>query len=569
MGVFEVIGIGSIMPFISVASNPDNVIENPYLNLAYTFFRFESVEGFLFFLGSLVVILLLVSNSLRTVVTYLLKRYSAMRFHSLSLRLLRRYISQPYVYFLNQNSSDLLKNILGEVGVVINKVLVPTLEMATNIIICLFIVGLLVIVNPLLALLMSIVLSITYILIYMFVRKKLKELGSQRVEANRKRYKHTSEVLGGIKDVKLLGRESVFLDHFKEPSKRFVLNDAYSNVIAVVPRYALETIVFGGILLIVLYLMKVQGDFSNIIPIVSLYAFAGYRLMPAMQKIFRGITKLKYNLPIVDLLYNELNGLKEYPLPDRIMSINSLPIEKEIQLKDIEFTYPKSRERVIKKQSLTVKANTTVGLVGPTGCGKTTIVDVILGLLEPQSGELIIDGTKIKSNNLRNWQANIGYVPQSIFLIDDTVAKNIAFGVPDKEIDYEAIKKAASIANLDGFIENELDDGYDTLVGERGIRLSGGQRQRIGIARAVYHNPAVIILDEATSALDGLTEKAIMDAIHNLSHKKTIIMIAHRLTTVKECDIIHILDKGIIVDSGNFDDLVQRNERFRQMAEGI
>jgi ABC-type multidrug transport system fused ATPase/permease subunit len=222
----------------------------------------------------------------------------------------------------------------------------------------------------------------------------------------------------------------------------------------------------------------------------------------------------------------------------------------------------------VKDQSLTIKANTTIGLVGPTGCGKTTLVDIILGLLTVQAGNMYVDGIEITQENVDAWQANLGYVPQNIYLTDDTIAKNIAFGVPEDEVDFNAVKKAASVANLSEFVEKELERGYDTIVGDRGIRLSGGQRQRIGIARALYHDPSVLILDEATSALDGLTEMAIMDAIHNLSHQKTIIMIAHRLTTVKECDVIYVMDKGRIVDSGKYDELIQRNERFRRMAEG-
>jgi len=568
MGFLEVIGVGSIMPFISVASDPTIITSNIYLNKVYNLFGFMSEASFLFALGTAVIVFLFISNLARALVSYTVKRYAAMRNHYFSVRLLRKYISQPYVFFLNQNTSGLIKNTLGEVSVVVNKVLLPGLEMITNIIICFFIIGMLVFVDPVLSFLVVLILSVSYTLIYVVFRKILKRLGIERLAANTQRYKYTSEVLNGIKDVKILGRELTFLKLYEKPSKKFCINDAYNDIMGELPKYALETIAFGGILVMMLSLIKDQSDFSKIIPLISLYAFAGYRLMPAMQKIFRAITKLKYSAPVVDLLYDHMTNYENRPLNEKVTDFEKIKFNKEIVLDNIRFYYPGAQDPVIKKQSITIQANTTVGIVGSTGCGKTTLVDIVLGLLEPQEGNIYIDGVKITTENLHNWQANLGYVPQSIFLTDDTIASNIAFGVPPDEINMDAVLRAANVANLATFIEEELELQYDTLVGERGVRLSGGQRQRIGIARAVYHNPSVLILDEATSALDGLTESAIMDAIHNLSHKKTIIMIAHRITTVKECDVIYIMEKGRIIDSGKYDELIQRNKQFRQMAKG-
>ena len=568
MGFLEVVGVGSIMPFISVASDPSVIHTNEYLNYFYTLFSFKSVDSFLFTLGVTVAVFILISNLSRTGITYVVKRYSALREHHISMRLLTRYISQPYVYFLNKNSSELIKNILEEVRGVVKNILLPLLEAITNLVVCVFIVIMLVIVKPALAFIVAAVLSSSYGLIYYFARRKLIRIGNERLEANRLRFKYTTDAFGGIKNVKISGKEENFIDQFKHPSRIFALNEAYKDILGQIPRYGLETIAFGGMVLIILFLMKLEGDFNKVLPIISLYAFAGYKLMPAMQKVFRGITRLRYNSPVLDLVYADVKGLKKYSLPNDTIDIQQLTLNDKIDLKNILFLYPNSQKEIIKRQSLSIKANTTIGLVGPTGCGKTTLVDIILGLLTPQEGAMYIDGIKITEENYRNWQANIGYVPQTIFLTDDSIARNIAFGIPQEKIDMEAVEQAAEVANLDTFIKEELEEGYETIVGERGVRLSGGQRQRIGIARAVYHNPSVLILDEATSALDGLTEQAIMDAIHNLSHKKTIIMIAHRLTTVKECDVIHILDKGRIIDSGQYEELVQRNERFRRMAEG-
>ena len=329
-----------------------------------------------------------------------------------------------------------------------------------------------------------------------------------------------------------------------------------------------QSFAFSGIVALILFYIGGEGDLNSVVPVVGLYAFAGYRLMPAIQKMFQCIGNLRAYLPTIDILYEQLSDHekseyqfnKEPPAP--------LPFKSKIEIDSIRFIYPKSDEIVIRDQSLKIKAKTTVGFVGPTGCGKTTLVDIILGLLEPQSGGIRVDDVEIDESNILSWRRCLGYVPQSIFLADDTIANNIAFGTPKERIDQNAVVNAAKMANIHDFIQDELPKTYETVVGERGVRLSGGQRQRIGIARALYHNPPVLIMDEATSALDGLTEAAIMEAIHSLGHKKTIIMIAHRLTTVKECDEIFIMRKGVILDRGRYDELLQRNSQFRKMAEG-
>ncbi|MDZ7793218.1 MAG: ATP-binding cassette domain-containing protein [Spirochaetia bacterium] len=335
-------------------------------------------------------------------------------------------------------------------------------------------------------------------------------------------------------------------------------------MISEIPRYLLETVAFGGIVVLLLFILYTEGQLDNAIPMIGLYALAGYRLMPSLQAVFRGVTSMRYNLPAVDLLYNHMYSGRAIKVYDG----DALSINEDITLNNITFSYPNSKVPVIKDQTLTIKANTTVGFVGPTGCGKTTIIDIILGLLEPQSGELRIDGKKIEGKDIFRWQNTLGYVQQNIYLSDDTVAQNIAFGEKKESIYTTEVKRAASVANIDNFIESELPYGYETVIGERGIRLSGGQRQRLGIARAVYKNPSVLILDEATSALDGFTEDAIMDAIKALSGQKTILMIAHRLTTLRECDQIFMLDKGKIVDKGTYEELFESNQSFRQLAQG-
>jgi ABC-type multidrug transport system fused ATPase/permease subunit len=319
------------------------------------------------------------------------------------------------------------------------------------------------------------------------------------------------------------------------------MNDAKSEVINDLPKYLLETIAMGGIIAVIIVLIHSGARMDTFLPLLTVYAFGAYRLLPTLQKIFRAAAKIKYNAPIMETLYKDFQGL-----PDGNILAENIPqmdFSRNIRLENIAFSYPNTDKDVIKNQSITIANNTSIALVGPTGCGKTTTVDIILGLLEPQAGKLLVDDVEIDSHNRKNWQMNMGYVPQAIYLTDDTIRHNIAFGIEPDKISDEAIINAAKLANIHDFIMNELPDGYNTIIGERGIRLSGGQRQRIGIARAVYHDPSVLVLDEATSALDSLTEIAIMDAIRNLSHKKTIIMIAHRITTVKNCDMIYLMEK--------------------------
>ena len=331
------------------------------------------------------------------------------------------------------------------------------------------------------------------------------------------------------------GFSKIFVKHFADSAYIFAKSQATYKIINVLPRFLVEIVSFGGILLILLYIMFQTGTFINALPIITLYVFAAYRLMPAMQKIYGSITQLTFIGPSVDSLYNDFKNLKSLNANEEDQNI--LSFNENITLKNVNFNYPETSKKALKDINLSIPCKSTVGLIGATGSGKSTTIDIILGLLEPQNGTLEVDGHIITQQNLRSWQNSIGYVPQHIYLMDNSVATNIAFGIDPKEIDQKAVEKAAKIANLHDFVTNELPKKYQTIIGENGSRLSGGQRQRIGIARALYHNPKVLILDEATSALDNETEKLVMDAIYKLNKKITVILIAHRLNTVKNCDI--------------------------------
>jgi ATP-binding cassette, subfamily B, bacterial PglK len=334
---------------------------------------------------------------------------------------------------------------------------------------------------------------------------------------------------------------------------------AFGETLSNSPRYVLDTIAFGTILTIMIVLYT--QDASQVIPVVGVYAFAGYRLMPALQQIYRHVTKARFHTSVLATVKQDLEN-SSVTFPDEVQR---LKFEDRLELTNIAFKYPTAKEDLLKNLSLTVKRNSSVAFVGSTGSGKTTIVDILLGLLPPDQGQILVDGIPLTKDNLRNWQANLGYVPQTIFLSDGTIAQNIAFGVGQDSLDMNAVIQAAKIANLHEFVET-LPDGYNTLVGERGVRLSGGQRQRIGIARALYHDPSVLILDEATSALDNVTEEAVFQAIKNVMGKKTVVMIAHRISTVRECDTIFVLEKGQIVSQGSYQSLLGSSRQFQALA---
>jgi ABC-type multidrug transport system fused ATPase/permease subunit len=563
MALLDVIGVASILPFMAVLTDPTLVETNFILNKMFNIsnkFGIENNKEFLFALGILVFILLVVSLAFKALTSYVQVRFVQMRQYSIGKRLVEGYLNQPYSWFLNRHSADLGKTVLSEISEVVGGGIAPTMELIARVIVTLSLISLLVVADPKLAIVVGFSLGGLYGLIYKLANKYIDQIGKERLKNNQLRFTAISEAFGAAKEVKIGGLEKIYSKRFADPAKIYARNLAAVRVISSLPRYALEAIAFGGILLVILYLMAKTGSFSKALPILSLYAFAGYRLMPALQQIYNSITSITFVTPSLNKLYEDIKNLKSYKNNESGVII---PLENQITLKNIYYNYPNSQRTTLKNLNIKIPAKTTVGLVGATGSGKTTTVDIILSLLEPQKGSLEVDNQVIKMHNSRAWQRSIGYVPQQIYLSDNTIAANIAFGVEPKNINQDLVEKVSKIANLHEFVIKELPKKYQTTIGERGIRLSGGQRQRIGIARALYHNPKVLILDEATSALDNLTEKAVMDAVNNLSKNLTIILIAHRLSTVKKCDKIYILDKGELKKEGTFEDLIKADDNFR------
>ncbi len=570
---FETLGVASVMPFITVLANPEVVQKNSSLAWVYQTLRFSDVQAFMVFLGVVFFVVLVTSLGMKALGAWAQLRFAFNRNAAWSSRLVGGYLRQPYEWFLNRHSSDLATNVLGEVQNVINGVLIPSMQVVAYGLISIFLFALLVIVDPILAVSLSAVMGGGFLFISMYFKRRLAEIGARRRAANLERFHVVQEGFGGIKDAKVLGLEMKLLGRFRAPAQTLSSSQIASGIISKLPPLAMQALMFGGMLLVLLYLLVTKGGLDTALPVIALYALAGYRLMPALQSVYNGVSQLRVTEPVLDQLCEdfdrfevEANSMQKFQSAE---TDERMPLHRELALNHVCYQYPGADRMALKDLSLCIPAYSTVGLIGTTGSGKTTTVDIILGLLRPSDGTITVDGTAIGPGQVRSWQRSLGYVSQQIFLSDESVAANIAFGQPKNAIDMDAVERAARIAKLHDFVINELPEGYQTPVGERGVRLSGGQRQRIGIARALYHDPAVLILDEATSALDNVTEQAVMEAVDHLGSHKTIILIAHRLSTVRKCDCIFMLERGELIASGTYEELVESSAKFRAMAEVV
>ena len=566
MALIDMVGVASIMPFMAVLNNPEVIESNIILNKSFQALRvfgIENKQDFLFAMGVFVFFILVFSLSFKAITMYFQIRFVQMCQFGISKRLLEGYLHQPYSWFLDRHSADLGKNILSEVEIVVSGFGAPMISLIAQSLVTITLSALLIYVDPLLTIIVGFTLITVYALIYKFLRNFINFIGEERFAANKERYTVLNEAFGASKEVKLGSFEKEYIRRFVDPAKTIARNTASSSFLIQLPRFILEAIAFGGMIILILYLITKSGNFSSTIPILALYAFAGYRLIPAIQQIYGAIAQLRFTKPALYALSKDFANL---PKTNSYEDQEFLTLKHSIALNKISYQYPNTSKKVLKNINITIPALSVVGLVGATGSGKTTIVDIILGLLEAQEGKLEIDGNEINIINRRAWQSSLGYVPQNIFLADDTIAANIAFGIDPKKINQESVTRAAKIANLHDFVINTLPQKYQTTVGDRGVKLSGGQRQRIGIARALYHNPKVLILDEATSALDNITEQVVMEAINNLRSDITIILIAHRLSTIKECDNIFFIENGELKAQGTFNDLKNSNKHFNTLA---
>lgn len=568
MALIDTIGVASILPFLVVLNNPLIVEENAVILAVYrnsAALGIDSVEEFLLLLGVGAFLLTIFSLAFKAVTTVAQTRFSLEREYSLANRFVEGYWNQPYSFFLDRHSSDLAKTVLSEINVVVYQGIQPIMTILSQGAVILCLLALLLFVDPTLASAVCIVLGTTYFLIYFAMKRVLTRLGKIRTTANEARYKILSEAFASAKEVKMSALEKHYIDRFSAASEKYTSGQISATIIGQLPRFLLEAVAFGGMLLVIIYQMATTGEFSDTLPVIGLYSVAGYKILPAIQQVYLSATQIRFVSSALDSLLKELPKFKSTDTSIENEKELDEFLQGEIIVKDLDFRYQNTTELALKGINLSVGLGASVGIVGETGSGKTTLVDIILGLLIPQQGVIEIGGVEISSKNRITWQRSIGYVPQQICLMDDSIVANIALGIPEKDVDLDEVVRAATIAECYDFISDELPNGFQTVVGERGARLSGGQRQRIGIARAIYRRPRILILDEATSALDALTEKKLLRSIKDLSEDTTTIMITHRLETLHSCDCIFLLDKGAVIDQGSYDELKVRSEKFMQL----
>lgn len=539
MAFIESAGVISIMPFLAVLSNPNVVESNSYLKQLYDFTGAANKQNFILYLGFLSLFIVVCSTIFKIVTQYAVNRFASLQRHYFSTRLLKTYLQQNYEFFIQRNSATLVKNILSEVDQLIWTMILPALTLMSYGVVLLSMVGILLLYDPLMAISTAFVLGLFYASIYMLVRKKLTQIGQEFTQANKERYQTCQEALAGIKDVMINNAEHGYIKQFEESSRVFARHIATRETLGQVPLNVIETVGYGCLIGLAMLLVVSGKEVSHILPVLGLYGFAAYRMLPAAQNMYRAISQIKFSEQVLSVLKPEFALEKDELKHIEKDSTQYLKFENSIRLENISFAYPNRIEHsILNDFSLEIRKKSSLGIVGKSGSGKSTLMDIMLGLLTPQQGKVYIDDVELTADNIMQWRDLVGYVPQSIYLADKTIAENIAFGIATADIDLKRVKFAARQAQIDTFIQSQLPLGYHTLVGERGVMLSGGQRQRIGIARALYKNPQVLFMDEATSALDIETEQAVNEAIQSLNGKITMVIIAHRESAVAKCNRI-------------------------------
>lgn len=553
-GVFQVIGVTSIFPFLALASDPSQVRESGIGASVLAWLPEMSDRGLLIGAGLFSIAMLFLANGLLLLGEVVRLRYAEGLGHWLRQRLLTQMVTNPYGYFLQRNTGELLKKAVGDVQSMIRGVLLPALDSASRILTVLLLLITLLIIDPLIACAATLGLGGFYVAVFSILKHRRFHHSNRMKDANRGAMREAQQLLAGIKPVKVHQSEAAFLTRYRRHSAEQAVLRKWMPVYQNTPRYLIEPLAFGGMIAMVVVLTARGDNLTTLLPKLGVMALAAYRLLPNLQMVYASLSGISMNRHTVEEVHEEfyeatvlsteiIGGSKPEPLA----------WSQALNVENLTFSYPGTATPLFSGLSLDIRKNQFVALVGCTGSGKSTLVDLLLGLHTPDEGTIRVDETVLNGETLSAWRASLGYVPQEIFLLDDTIAANIAFGVSANAINPKRVAEVAHIAQIAEFIETELPGGYQSRVGERGVRLSGGQRQRIGLARALYHNPSTLVLDEATSALDDTTESALMEAIEALHGEITLIVIAHRLSTIQRADRVFVLDHGQIVRSGTFE----------------
>jgi ATP-binding cassette subfamily C protein len=564
--LLEVIGIGMIPVFISAVADPGLVLNNHYLGPVAAFIGIHTGKQLLLDGGIGLIVIFLLKGVYTIWLNYVQSKFVYNRYSLIARHLFESYLSAPYTFHLNRNTAELIRNVTKEARYISNNVMMSFMKVITNSVMIAGIFILLLVSEPYITLVTFLIIGGAGGLILKLLRKNLRQYGKTASLERKRMIQGISEGLGGFKDITVMNRQKMFIDRLKKYIKNLTDAQIFRGVASSAGKPVIELVSVVAMLFIAFALIWEGRAMTSVIPILALFGAATIRLMPAVNNVITRIVTLRYYTYAIDPVHKDMMEMKGYNKRRKKEShiTEKLSFNDAINLNDTWYKYPDTESYILKGIDLTIPKKTSVGFVGPTGVGKSTIVDIILGLLIPDKGQVLVDGVDIQTQK-RAWQNNVGYIPQSIYLSDDTVRNNIAFGIPELLIDEKKVQAAMEAAQLDELV-NRLPNGLETLVGEGGIRLSGGQRQRICIARALYDNPEVLIMDEATSSLDNVTERKVMAALEALKGERTIIMIAHRLTTVKKCDQLYLMEDGRIARQGTYAELVQTRHQFREMA---
>lgn len=549
---------------MALLADPEQIEGNKLLHTAYSSGNFTSTRTFIIATGITVILLLAFSRLLAVLINFWRERYQWGVYSRVSNRMLAFYTDRPYHYFLDKNTADLRGYILKEVMNVVTSSLGPLVTLLINGGTALVIILLVLAVSPIVALASAGVLGGAYLLIYQIRKAPLDRLGAQRLIAAQARQRVLEELFQGIKTVKIYGNEQHFAHRYREATKQLAHAIPRLTIIFGTPKYLLEVLAFCGIIGVTLVLYLRTEDIGKVLPTLTLFAVAGYRLLPSLQQVFGAYATIRANRVVVDQLYPDLMASLAYysrPSGEQV----SLAFREVLKAEQLDFTFPNADKPLFQNLSLSIPRGQVAAFVGLTGSGKTTLVDLLTGLLEPTSGKITIDGIPLSPDTTMAWRSQLAYVPQEVFLYDASLRENIVFASKAAPTD-ASIMQVLDLVSLGQFVRSELPDGLDTLLGENGVRLSGGQRQRVGLARALIRQPSVLVLDEATSALDTLTENTIIKALEALPEDLTVLIIAHRLSTVRYADVIHLLEGGRIVASGTYQQMEANNERFKEMT---
>lgn len=564
VGILDAAGIASIFPFFTLISNPELIEENRILNFLYGYYDYDSINSFLIDLGLLVFIIFTSSILLKVIYNYIQLRYALLREFTISKRFLKQYLNLNYAELTNAHSAQFSKTILSEINSVVVGALLPTLNLVANIFIAAGILFLLFYINFIVTSLLIILVSVGYVVIYTILRGRVKNYGRNRFEANQRRYEIILETFRNIKEIKLYGIERKYYQDYSISAYSYASNHAKALSAAQLPRYFIEIILFGGLILFLILSLKTDGEMTNIMPLLGVFAMAGYRLLPSLNAIYSAISRIKFMERTIETLHREVQN---FPQTTELRPVTHQRPKLQfecIELCDVSFKYPSNEVSSISNLDLKINTGDFVAFVGKTGSGKSTLMDLIAGLLSPTNGQIKINDISMSDDMLHDWSKVIGYVPQEVGILNRDLRENVVFHFDDQADDKTMLSALADadLLNLD------IDKGCKTL-GEAGNSLSGGQKQRVGLARAFYRDPRVLLLDESTSALDMRTEAEIMQAVLRKRPGTTIIMIAHRPSTIKYADKVILLDKGRIIDTGTYSEIEERHPKFATLSHDV